>query len=52
MYWEPQDLEALHGRLRGLGFSPGKIVQREYGRREFVLDDADGYNHCFGVPSE
>ena len=51
LYWTPTDLDALHARLRDLGFAVSDIVVRDYGMREFALDDDDGHNHCFGVPA-
>lgn len=51
-YWAPEDLPALHERLRGLGYAPSEIWHRDYGQSEFTLVDDDGFDHCFGVPTE
>ena len=51
-YWAPDDLFALRERLVQLGFAPGEIEERYYGQTEFVLTDDDGYDHCFGLPTD
>jgi catechol 2,3-dioxygenase-like lactoylglutathione lyase family enzyme len=51
-YWAPDDLFALHARLRELGYAVSEIEDRYYGQTEFVLTDDDGFNHCFGVPTD
>ena len=51
-YWSPDDLAALRERLLGLGFAPSEIWHRDYGQSEFTLVDDDGFDHCFGVPTE
>lgn len=51
LYWAPENLKALWGKLRSLGFNVSDIVRRDYGQTEFFLVDDDGFNHCFGVDS-
>jgi len=50
LYWAPTDIVALRERLTHLGFRASEIVEREYGQKEFFVNDDDGYSHCFGVP--
>lgn len=50
-YWAPDDLVALHARLRDLGYAVSEIEERYYGQAEFVMTDDDGFDHCFGVPA-
>ena len=50
MYWNPNDLEQLHAHLKAIGFNVSELWDRDYGMREFFVDDLDGFNHCFGVP--
>ena len=49
LYWEPEDLDALHAKLHALGYQPTEMIDRPYGRREFSLIDPDHFDHCFGV---
>ena len=49
LYWAPSDIRGLRDRLIRLGFNPSEIANREYGQTEFLVTDADGYTHCFGV---
>ncbi len=51
-YWAPEDLSGLREHLRGLGFAVSELWHRDYGQSEFVLTDDDGFDHCFGVPTE
>jgi hypothetical protein len=51
-YWAPDDLEGLRERLLGLGFAVSELWHRDYGQSEFVLTDDDGFDHCFGVPTD
>ena len=51
-YWAPEDLRGLRKRLLRLGYAVSEIWQRDYGQSEFVLTDDDGFEHCFGVPTE
>jgi hypothetical protein len=51
-YWAPDDLRALRERLLGLGFAVSELWHRDYGQSEFVLTDDDGFEHCFGVPTD
>ena len=51
-YWTPDDLIALRERLVALGYAVSELDERYYGQTEFTLTDDDGYDHCFGVPSE
>jgi hypothetical protein len=51
LYWEPHDLEKLRGHLLQLGFAASEITARDYGQREFLVTDDDGYSHCFGIAS-
>lgn len=51
-YWAPDDLLALRERLLGLGYAASELWHRDYGQSEFVLTDDDGFEHCFGVPTE
>ena len=52
LYWAPKDIREARERLKSLGFSVSKLVDRDYGQTEFVLTDEDGYSHCFGVATE
>jgi hypothetical protein len=52
LYWTPPDLTALHSHLRQLGFKVSDLEDRYYGQTEFFLEDADGFSHCFGVPTK
>ena len=49
LYWAPRDIDAVRSRLLKLGYAVSAIEQREYGQKEFVVTDDDGYSHCFGV---
>lgn len=51
-YWAPDDLEGLREHLLGLGFAVSELWHRDYGQSEFVLTDDDGFEHCFGVPTD
>ena len=51
-YWAPDDLRGLREHLLGLGYAASEIWHRDYGQSEFTLVDDDGFDHCFGVPTE
>ena len=51
-YWAPDDLHALRERLIELGYTVSDIDQRGYGQTEFFLTDDDGFEHCFGLPTD
>jgi catechol 2,3-dioxygenase-like lactoylglutathione lyase family enzyme len=51
-YWAPDDLRSLHTKLSGMGYVVSDIHDRDYGQTEFFLTDDDGFEHCFGVPTE
>lgn len=51
-YWAPDDLYALHQRLSQLGYAVSEIEARYYGQTEFCLTDDDGFDHCFGLPTD
>ena len=43
LYITPDDLDALHARLRSAGFPVSDIARTSYGSREFFAPDPDGY---------
>lgn len=49
LYWAPDDISEVRGRLLKLGYSVSEIADRDYGQTEFFVTDDDGYSHCFGV---
>jgi catechol 2,3-dioxygenase-like lactoylglutathione lyase family enzyme len=51
LYWAPHDIREIRERLQRLGYTASELVDRDYGRTEFVLTDDDGYSHCFGAPT-
>ena len=51
-YWAPEDLFGLRKHLLGLGFAASEVWHRDYGQSEFTLVDDDGFDHCFGVPTD
>ena len=51
-YWAPDDLHSLHDHLLALGYPASEVWHRDYGQSEFTLIDVDGFDHCFGVPTE
>lgn len=52
LYWAPSDIHATRERLKQLGYAVSEIEHRDYGQTEFFLTDADGFSHCFGVPTK
>jgi uncharacterized glyoxalase superfamily protein PhnB len=54
MYWYPDDIEAVRTSLQAAGSEVSELVDREYGMREFTVEDCDGFSHCFGslLPEE
>jgi hypothetical protein len=51
-YWAPDDVHGLREHLIGLGYAPSEIWERDYGQTEFFLTDDDGFEHCFGLPTD
>ncbi|WP_421863977.1 VOC family protein [Motiliproteus sp.] len=47
-YFYPDDVQALHRRLLGLGYQPTELIETIYGMREFSLQDPDGHMLSFG----
>lgn len=52
LYWAPKDIREIRERLKSLGYRVSELTNRNYGQTEFLLTDADGYSHCFGVPTQ
>jgi hypothetical protein len=52
LYWAPRDIDAVRDRLLQLGYAASAIQERDYGQKEFVVIDDDGYSHCFGMAVE
>jgi uncharacterized glyoxalase superfamily protein PhnB len=50
LYLRPDDLDALHAKLKRGGFPVSEIVRTSYGAREFFVPDPDGYELWISVP--
>lgn len=52
LYITPDDLDALHAKLRSAGFPVSEIARTSYGSREFFTPDPDGYELWVSVPAD
>jgi hypothetical protein len=52
LYWGPDDIHETRERLKSLGYVVSELEDRDYGQTEFFLTDDDGFEHCFGVPTD
>jgi catechol 2,3-dioxygenase-like lactoylglutathione lyase family enzyme len=51
LYFYPDDVDALHAALVGRGATPlNAPADREYGMRDFAIEDPNGYLLMFGQP--
>ncbi len=50
-YFKPEDVTALHARLKGKGHAVSDLDVTIYGMREFYLKDPDGRQLTFGQPT-
>ena len=44
--------DGITERLSQLGYAVTEVEERYYGQTEFTLTDDDGFDHCFGVPTD
>ena len=53
LYFYPEDVDALHASLVARGVQPlGAPADREYGMRDFAVEDPNGYLLQFGQPMD
>ncbi len=53
VYIQVEDVDQLHTHLKEIGISPATEPKDwDWGNREFVVKDPDGYKLCFWQPSK
>jgi glyoxylase I family protein len=50
LYFQFDDLDALHAHLRARGYEVKAPQKTSYGLRQLTVDDPDGYELCFTAP--